>query len=380
MTGDEPGETAENRREDHGTEDRTRTVGRVVRSQGRRAFLSAVGVAGLAATGASARHVPAGRTDAVVGDVDDGDPTGIDSCVTITEPGEYELTDDVVSDRPGPCIRILSSDVTLRGNGHRIERGDDGISGVSVFPEITDTGDPHETGEFPEPPDSLENVTVENVAVEGFQSGVVTGYVSNATLEAVGAHHNTWGIVLALGTHHADVSDCVSTDNQAGISVRGDPHGQFLTASSDNATIEHCEIVGNWTGISFEDGTANGTVALCRITDNTVGVYHSGFPVRDHVYRDNVICRNESGGVRNTADLEAPVPGVIVDATDNYWGASNGPSSLGDPIEPLTDPETGRPADGDGDAVSEGVDRDGVANVRFDPFSEDTVEAAGPRE
>ena len=54
----------------------------------------------------------------------------------------------------------------------------------------------------------------------------------------------------------------------------------------------------------------------------------------------------------------------VVNATGNYWGAADGPSSR---REALEDPETGAFADGSGDTVSRG-DEPGVSNVRFDPF------------
>ncbi|WP_331236403.1 hypothetical protein [Natronorarus salvus] len=49
-------------------------------------------------------------------------------------------------------------------------------------------------------------------------------------------------------------------------------------------------------------------------------------------------------------------------------GCANGPTSDDDdPSEAFTDPETGRPVDGDGDVISESLDP-GVANVRFHLF------------
>ncbi|MFC7044093.1 NosD domain-containing protein [Halobacteriaceae archaeon GCM10025711] len=62
-----------------------------------------------------------------------------------------------------------------------------------------------------------------------------------------------------------------------------------------------------------------------------------------------------------------------VNATGNYWGSSDGPSSTDDEDAPFADPETGEPADGSGDAVSEGVTA-GVSNVHFDAWaSNETV-------
>ncbi|QLG28519.1 hypothetical protein HUG10_13580 [Halorarum halophilum] len=57
----------------------------------------------------------------------------------------------------------------------------------------------------------------------------------------------------------------------------------------------------------------------------------------------------------------------MVNATNNYWGASDGPSSPDG--ENVTDPVTGEPANGSGMPVSEGV--------HFDPYLEQPPENAG---
>lgn len=72
----------------------------------------------------------------------------------------------------------------------------------------------------------------------------------------------------------------------------------------------------------------------------------------------NAFVDNAEYGINNDADL-------TVNATRNYWGASDGPSSAEGPDAPFVDPETHEPADGSGDAVSEGPN-DGVSNVHFD--------------
>lgn len=76
---------------------------------------------------------------------------------------------------------------------------------------------------------------------------------------------------------------------------------------------------------------------------------------------DNNFANNTAFGVHNTENS-------TVNATNNYWGASDGPSSNEtDEDAPFEDPKTGALADGGGSAVSEGPEA-GVSNVRFDPY------------
>ena len=62
----------------------------------------------------------------------------ITSCITITSPGYYILTDDIVNSSEFHCIQIQSSDVILDGRGHVV----DGINrlgsyGIDVYGPYT---------------------------------------------------------------------------------------------------------------------------------------------------------------------------------------------------------------------------------------------------
>ncbi|MFC7319080.1 hypothetical protein ACFQPE_20125 [Halomarina halobia] len=63
-------------------------------------------------------------------------------------------------------------------------------------------------------------------------------------------------------------------------------------------------------------------------------------------------------------------PDTPVNATHNYWGASDGPSSNTDtPDHYYADPVTGRLANSSGNPISGRVDGDpNESNVHFDPF------------
>jgi parallel beta-helix repeat protein len=110
-------------------------------------------------------------------------PTPIDSCTTITEPGEYVLTSDVDGREvrlSQSCLRIAVSDVRISGNGHRIR----GI-GVSDTTGIAVNG----TG-------LLRNVTIQNVTVTGWNRGIYLENVTRSTVSDVTARQNAFGITL----------------------------------------------------------------------------------------------------------------------------------------------------------------------------------------
>ena len=133
------------------------------------------------------------------------------------------------------------------------------------------------------------------------------------------------------------------------------------------ATVEGNVLADNSVGIELD--TDDGEVVIRRnaIVDNRVGIEIERIFFSDdtesprYEITRNRISGNDAYGVENERSDD------VVDATNNYWGAADGPSSR--TADPLADPETGALADGSGDAVSAGA-APGVSNVRFDPFLE----------
>jgi parallel beta-helix repeat protein len=186
----------------------------------------------------------------------------------------------------------------------------------------------------------------------------------------------------------ADSTDDVVTDSEVTGSING-----IVLAETDGTTIRRNDIGDSIYGVlvrNNDPAAATTTVARLErntITDNGRGVYLDAEAGRVAVV-ENTIVRNRRGiYVRRPSfpssetdpeydlhrnHLDNDRYGVlnrdrslVVNATGNYWGAADGPSSLR--TEALEDPETGALADGSGDAVSRG-DEEGVSNVRFDPF------------
>ena len=199
-----------------------------------------------------------------------------------------------------------------------------------------------------------------------------------------------YGIGIVDSTDDA-VTDSEVTDSFFGV----------VLAETDGTTIRRNDISGGIYGVLVlnDDPTAATTTVASiernTVTDNRRGVYLDAEVGRVAVV-ENTIVRNEVGVSipgfffsssetdpqydihRNHLDndeygVENDRRDFVVDATNNYWGAADGPSSPG--TEPLEDPETGALADGSGDAVSRGENA-GVSNVRFDPFLEAPPSAA----
>lgn len=299
--------------------------------------------------------------------------TDVSACRVIDEPGQYELTTDISSNATDTCIVIDANDVTFDGNGHTISRtGDD--------PDGTAIGQPSGT------PDDLENVTVEDVTVTDWAFGVQFYHVRNGSAENVTARDGQWGITIETST--VTVTDStVRNHSMAGIQTAGTAFGTDF-----HATLVGNEIVGNEKGVRalMEDDASldvyrnvfsgndaglwmhhasDVTVTQNRFVDNQNGTVVDSTdtqwddlcedaPMAEFAIHENAFEDNADYGVYNDGR-------ATVNATRNYWGATDGPSSADDPDAPFSDPETGALADGSGDAVSEGP-KAGQSNVHFD--------------
>lgn len=350
-----------------GTEPTDRSTPTRRGSHGRRLFLRALGAAGVG--------IAVGSSSVAARD----SPTEIDDCTTITEPGEYVLTEDVsptTADGYG-CIDVRADDVVLDGRGHVIDgtgAADDGgrarLAGIAVNPE----------GTFEPDGRPVENVTVRNLTVTGFATGIRYESVDGGRIAGAETPDDGVGIALLFGARGITIEDNVLSESGVGVDLFGDPD---VYGGPSGVTVVHNDVEDNEVGIRLGHEATDNAIEHNRIVGNGTGAVQGVF-ARDNVFRGNVICANASGS-RNVDEFASDVLGEeaddgrfedVLDATGNYWGASDGPSSHGDPAEPFVDPVMGAPADGAGDAVSESLDP-GVANVRFDPFLETSPEDAG---
>lgn len=160
--------------------------------------------------------------------------TEIDSCTTITEPGRYVLTADIMDDQSThlseSCIRIEADDVILDGNGHQVDgRGVSGTVGVSVA----------SSGQ-------LTNVSVTGLRVTDWDWGIYYDGVTEGQIRGVTAKHNGAGVSLN------DTQEVSVQDNE--ISYNG--IGLFVLDAANNS-IRHNTISDNLVGVDCNGADSN---------------------------------------------------------------------------------------------------------------------------
>ncbi|QLG27482.1 right-handed parallel beta-helix repeat-containing protein [Halorarum halophilum] len=217
-------------------------------------------------------------------------------------------------------------------------------------------------------------VTVRNNSITGASTGILIEHLSK---------ENT-------------VVDNTVTDSDVGVTIQED---------SVNNTVEGNTIANNGNGVeislvdSYEDGT--NYVRGNDIVDNENGVFVEATD-QPLVVESNQISDNENGiKVQASAVCSAGAEGAellsvhgntladnaaygvlnengdVLNATGNFWGASDGPSSADDADAPFEDPVTGELANGSGTAVSEDPNAAGQSNVHFDSWLQQPPEDAG---
>lgn len=209
--------------------------------------------------------------------------TGIDSCTTITSPGEYVLTADIESD-VYTCLSVEASDVTVDGDGHTITVNATFRESGRFLPSRS----PFHFGAgvtVGSPDASVTNVSVENLTVTGLDAGVQFVNVHRGRVRGVTATDNEVGVRLSdttavtitdtTATEH--VGDAIRVSAAAGVQITD-------TRASDNrfagivlADTTDSVVFNATTARNFGDGIVvrNATrVTLQRVTvaQNTVGV------------------------------------------------------------------------------------------------------------
>lgn len=353
----------------------------------------------------------------------DGTPTGesnvhfdpwrtttVRSCPDITTSGHHTLGQNITNSPERYCINVTADDVTLDGMGHVV----DGVGGGNLS-----------TG--PHPPVGIrvtgENVTITNVTVTDWMSGIVlknaTGFVThsnvtNADLDGIVVRDASaelrWNAITAdddgiqttnstVVVTDTSITNGDDTDLQRGVRATSRSKVFLMETAIENAAI---------TGI-LVNALSEGRIRTTAIDDSQVGIevssrstgfvagseirgsdragvrveWNSSFDVRlnnvTNVGGSAVVLgpRARAGSVQihDNNFLDVGEYGVLnrnlsapVDATNNYWDATTGPSSnASDPDAPFTDPVSGASADGSGATISEGSTA-GVSNVAFAPF------------
>lgn len=95
--------------------------------------------------------------------------TELTGCATISTPGQYVLTQNVSVSGVPNCLYVESSDVVVDGNGYAIDG----------------QGTPGNAVEVDGPGGAVDNVTVRNLTVRNWETGVDVDQTSNATVRAL---------------------------------------------------------------------------------------------------------------------------------------------------------------------------------------------------
>ncbi len=195
-----------------------------------------------------------------------GAVTEINSCTTISEPGEYVLNRTIADSGAANCIIITSSDIIFNGSGYTID-GQDALGyGVYVYNSTA----------------TLANVTVKNLIVTDWGYGIVYKDITNGNVVDNIANSNTgWGGFYLESSKKIILANNTANSNGGGIR---------LAYSSNNILTNNTVILNNVHGISIE--VSNDNILLNNTaTFNGYGIYDGIFMYsssRNNLYNNNV--------------------------------------------------------------------------------------------
>ncbi|GAA0218623.1 NosD domain-containing protein [Halobaculum roseum] len=322
---------------------------------------------------------PDGTPDGTPAQPDNAPDREIDSCTVVDEPGRYELTEDLAADGDGVCLHVRAPDVVLDGNGNTIAGdGSEDSIGLLVLNGTVGTGD---VG------DPLTNVTVRDVGVTGFDTGVQAGSFdavgTSLTLVGVDASGNAGAGVYFNEVDDSTLREITANDNRHGvllwetydIEVRGlavednDAQGLYLAQNVGRSTFSDVRAVGN--------GAGDGGAAIRLSTD-----------VEGNVIVDSVVADNDGPGIafsdsgdnviRDTTIEDNAAPGVVGDYPGGDRLERVALRGNGDRQLSVERGAFGVTAVAVGDGVTVSF-ADGIADLGLngdDPYEFDTVERA----
>jgi parallel beta-helix repeat protein len=260
--------------------------------------------------------------------------TEIDSCRTISSPGRYVLTADVRNATVDTCLRVAASDVTIDGQGHRVDGvGDFGTTGVRVaggsnvtvrnvgatdwddgirFVDTRRAVAANTTTSRNRVGLSLvsfrDSRAVNNVARSNAVAGVfLVGSSSNNTLRNTTASENALVGVQLVEATRTTVVGTVARGNEYGIALLGSNGnvvresvatgnhiaGIWLSAASDNRIREN-RVSNRFYGVYLADGAENNTVEANDARNNPVGVRLRASD-RNAILRNRVVDSSDTG-------------------------------------------------------------------------------------
>lgn len=284
----------------------------------------------------------------------------IDRCTTISEPGHYTLGENVTNTTKKSCLQIESGDVVLDGAGHTLAGSGNGTA--------IDVSANEEPGQK-----AYQNVTVRDVRIESWETGVSFVNTQNSTLSRVEITNATTGVELTRNAVNNVVENNTITNTNDGVLV-------VTIDKLDTGTnyIRHNDITNNTDAVDVTATTQKVIVELNDLSENENGVHvhvpHACIP-GDEGSELVLIHQNDLGS--NSAHGVFNEDGDGIHAERNYWGASDGPSSSEDPDAPFMGASSDDIANGSGSAVNEDPNYFAHTNVHYYPYLEEPPADAG---
>ena len=227
--------------------------------------------------------------------------------ITIASPGSYVLTNDITDSNLATCIEVRASDVVFDGGGHLVDgTGTASSAGIDV-----------------DNPSGCRNVTIRNVRVRDWDSGVYLHGVVDSRIESSMLEHNLFcGAVFYLNATGNTVAGCTVTGNGYGI---------VLSAGAADCAVLDNRIESNECGLYLydSDGVTVARNIIAASTDAGVRKYLSGSgTVYDNRFNNtlNVAFTGEPIEA-NTWSVEPRSGPNIVGGPSiggNYWGRPEG--------------------------------------------------------
>ena len=137
-------------------------------------------------------------------------PNQISSCMTISQPGIYQLTQDVSA--PGTCFTITSSNVVIDGESHS-------VSGPGFVGHVT----------YGVLASGVTNITIDNVSISNFTDGIHLSSVSTGSVQNTNSHGNSFqGLDLSGSTNITVANNKFTNNGQYGIAYNNSNSGNQL--------------------------------------------------------------------------------------------------------------------------------------------------------
>ena len=177
--------------------------------------------------------------------------TEIDSCTTISEPGDYVLNQSIINSVASNCIEITSNDVVFDGAGYTIDGIDASNSnGIYVFNINT-----------------LTNISVINTKVTDWHNGIHYRGTINGNITNNNASSNDNGIYISQSGSLVLNSSNASSNN----------NGIYLESSSGNILAKNIVNSNGNYGIYFSTSSGN-ILTNNNASSNTngIGIVYSG--------------------------------------------------------------------------------------------------------